>query len=89
MFTKCVKLILVGIFKVIKSILFGGQKKITDETTVGEVDKAKEKTSWEDKHSLKYREEDFEDVKRINLFELGQMQAIKQNYKRRYKIEQG
>ena len=45
MFTKCVKLILVGIFKVIKSILFGGQKKITDETTVGEVDKVKEKTS--------------------------------------------
>jgi len=45
MFTKCVKLILVGIFKVIKLILFGGQKKATDETTVGEVDKAKEKTS--------------------------------------------
>lgn len=41
-FTKCVKLILVGIFKVFKLILFGRKKK-TEEVT--EEDKIKEKTS--------------------------------------------
>ena len=42
-FTKCVKFILLTIFKVIKLILFG-RKKNTEEATT-EADKNKEKTS--------------------------------------------
>ena len=42
-FTKCVKFILLTIFKVIKLILFG-RKKNTEEA-VAEADKNKEKTS--------------------------------------------
>lgn len=42
-FTKCIKFILVTIFKVIKLILFG-RKKNTEETAT-EADKIKEKTN--------------------------------------------
>lgn len=42
-FTKCIKLILVAIFKVIKLILFGREKNT--EETVAEADNIKEKTS--------------------------------------------
>lgn len=42
-FTKCVKFILLTIFKVIKLILFGRKKN--SEETVAEADKNKEKTS--------------------------------------------
>ena len=43
-FTKCVKVIVVGIFKVIVLILFGRKKKV-DEQKAAEADKNKEKTS--------------------------------------------
>jgi len=43
LFTKCVKFILLTIFKVIKLILFGRKKNIEEATT--EADKNKEKTS--------------------------------------------
>lgn len=43
-FKKCVKLIVLGIFKVIKLILFGRKKKTEKEKTA-EADKVKEKTS--------------------------------------------
>lgn len=42
-FTKCIKFILVIIFKIIKLILFG-RKKNTEET-ISEADKSKEKTN--------------------------------------------
>ena len=43
-FTKCVKFILLTIFKVIKLILFG-RKKNSEDAAVAEEDKNKEKTS--------------------------------------------
>lgn len=44
MFTKCVKLILVGIFRVIKLIIFGRKTK-TEEKKLVDAEEVKEKTS--------------------------------------------